>query len=92
MAEYILYHIFLTAVIIYIVLLVCVYFKKTTDAQLRLRPRKANKNASIEYWNKHREEERQKRAEKEMNEQRQERMLADQRRLGPGNIRGMMSP
>lgn len=90
LSEVYVYHVMLLVVNLYIVLLICVYFKKTTDAQLRMRPRSANKNASIEYWVKHREEERQKRAKRDMDEQRQEIMVDDQRRLGPQAIRGMM--
>ncbi|KAF1843868.1 uncharacterized protein K460DRAFT_152847 [Cucurbitaria berberidis CBS 394.84] len=86
-----LFYTMLTVVVLYILLLLCVFFKNTADAQLRQQPRKASRNASLEFWKKHREEEREKKARQEMREEREKMALAEQRKAGVEGIRGFMS-
>lgn len=81
----------LTVVTLYILFLLCVFFKKTADAQLRQQPQNVNANASIEFWKKHREEEREKKAREELREAREKMTVSEQRRTGVEGIRGFIS-
>lgn len=60
--ELALFWVMLSAVVIYILVLLCMYFKKTAESQLRGQEKRSTKNAAIAGWWKYRELEREEKA------------------------------